>query len=651
MAPGLALPPAHAALAPAPASPPLAPAAALAAAKAEAQAGRRAKALSLLTTALPRAGQLAPLLHLEAARLRLQLGQDPYPHLAPLWRLGIPPAIQQQAQELIVEAVRQLPAKQARAWAARALPRYLSRWVQAELALRTGDRRAALTLLARATDDGPAARLALALARENLPREAQAWVAQALLANGFWPQAQEVLRRLPERTDEPFPLTFTRARVAHRLGAWLEAVRLFEAAAARAPTEKDELSCWLFAARAWEQLGQVGCALELYRRMVGSTPEAPEGWQGLLLLLARERGAEEALRWWPKAPAAVREALAPRLCAAFALYGQPLASQAVVQSARASDPAAALCVAFLQILSGEGERGRRGLVKLLADPQAGRWRELAALLVPEGQPSHAEPSTALPVLAELAVTKGLQIARQALALGLRQDPQWAPLLAGILTRPQLPHELAALLHAGLTQEAAALAPRFFPQKTPAELAWSARFLAEQGNLPVALRFGENLWRRLGGVPACLLPDAILSLVVPLALASPLPPAGPRGLLWAIARQESGFDNHVTSPVGARGLWQLMPATAQRLGLDPEAPAKPELALQLALAHLHEDSRRLGGDPLLLAAAYNAGGQWVSLWLGERGGPHPLFPLAVPYRETRAYLLAVAEGLWLARHLQ
>lgn len=651
MAPGLALPPAHAALAQAPATPPLAPAAALAAAKAEAQAGRRAKALSLLRAALPRAGQLAPLLHLEAARLRLHLGQDPYPHLAPLWRLGIPPAIQRQAQELAVDAVQQLPARQARLWAARALPRSLSRRVQAELALRTGNVRAALDLLAHATDDGPAGRLALALARKNLPREAQALVAQALFANGFWPQAQEVLRRLPERIDEPFPLAFTRARVAYRLGAWLEAAGRFEAAAARAPTREDKLSCWLFAARAWEQLGQVGCALEIYERMVASSPEALEGWQGLLLLLARDRGAGQALRWWPKAPEAVREALAPRLCAAFALYGQPLASQAVVQSAKTSDPAVALCAAFLQILSGEGELGRRGLIKLLADPRTGRWRELAALLLPEGQPFHVEPSTALPVLAELAVTKGLQVARQALDLGLRQDPHWAPLLAGTLTRPQLPDELAALLHAGLASEAAALAPRLFPQKTPTELAWSASFLAEQGNLPAALRFGEELWRRLDGVPACLLPDAILSLVVPRALASPLPPHGPRALLWAIARQESAFDNHVTSPVGARGLWQVMPATAQRLGLDPEALSKPELALQLALAHLQEDSRRLGGDPLLLAAAYNAGGQWVSLWLGEHGGPHPLFPVAVPYRETRAYLLAVAEGLWLARHLQ
>jgi soluble lytic murein transglycosylase-like protein len=53
----------------------------------------------------------------------------------------------------------------------------------------------------------------------------------------------------------------------------------------------------------------------------------------------------------------------------------------------------------------------------------------------------------------------------------------------------------------------------------------------------------------------------------------------------------------------------------------------------------------------LAAAYNAGSDWVGLWLAAGGGPHPLFPLAIPYRETRGYALAVAEGLWLARHLE
>jgi cell wall-associated NlpC family hydrolase len=48
---------------------------------------------------------------------------------------------------------------------------------------------------------------------------------------------------------------------------------------------------------------------------------------------------------------------------------------------------------------------------------------------------------------------------------------------------------------------------------------------------------------------------------------------PAGLLSAVARQESGYDPRATSPAGARGLMQFMPATARGMGIDPMDPAQ------------------------------------------------------------------------------
>jgi soluble lytic murein transglycosylase-like protein len=82
-------------------------------------------------------------------------------------------------------------------------------------------------------------------------------------------------------------------------------------------------------------------------------------------------------------------------------------------------------------------------------------------------------------------------------------------------------------------------------------------------------------------------------------------AVPPALVRAVIRQESGFSPRALSRAGARGLMQLMPATAQRLGVAPEAlwdPAKNILAGVRLLAVLLEHYR---GDIVSALVAYNA----------------------------------------------
>jgi soluble lytic murein transglycosylase len=122
---------------------------------------------------------------------------------------------------------------------------------------------------------------------------------------------------------------------------------------------------------------------------------------------------------------------------------------------------------------------------------------------------------------------------------------------------------------------------------------------------------------------------------------------PRGLLWSVMRQESGFRPAVRSPVGAVGLLQLMPTTARKMA---EELGEKDAPLALTTAH---DSVRLGaaylrkmldtfqGNLPLALAADNAGPHAVSRWLAAGESlPLDLFVARIPYEETRGYVARV-----------
>ena len=95
------------------------------------------------------------------------------------------------------------------------------------------------------------------------------------------------------------------------------------------------------------------------------------------------------------------------------------------------------------------------------------------------------------------------------------------------------------------------------------------------------------------------------------------------LLSAVAWTESGFDAGARSGAGAQGLMQLMPRTAQSLGVDALDPAQ---ALQGGARSLSEQLSAFGGRTDLALAAYHAGPTAV-----RRAGGVP------PYAETQAYV--------------
>lgn len=100
---------------------------------------------------------------------------------------------------------------------------------------------------------------------------------------------------------------------------------------------------------------------------------------------------------------------------------------------------------------------------------------------------------------------------------------------------------------------------------------------------------------------------------------------PATLLAAVAHQESGFKANAVSPAGARGLMQLMPATARSLGVNPMNPTEAVDGAARLLRGLISEFGRV--DYAL--AAYNAGPGAVHRYHG-----------IPPYAETRRYVPAV-----------
>jgi len=97
------------------------------------------------------------------------------------------------------------------------------------------------------------------------------------------------------------------------------------------------------------------------------------------------------------------------------------------------------------------------------------------------------------------------------------------------------------------------------------------------------------------------------------------------LLAAVAQTESGFNPRAVSGAGARGLMQLMPATARGLKVDPSNAAE---AVDGAARLLAQNQRSFGSTTLALAA-YNAGAGAVTRYHG-----------VPPYAETRSYVTKV-----------
>jgi soluble lytic murein transglycosylase len=130
------------------------------------------------------------------------------------------------------------------------------------------------------------------------------------------------------------------------------------------------------------------------------------------------------------------------------------------------------------------------------------------------------------------------------------------------------------------------------------------------------------------------------------------------LVFAIIRAESNFETSARSPVGARGLMQIMPETAQWIARQmgakdfrTEQLHDPEVNIRMGCWYLRHLGNEFKGNTCLQVAAYNAGDSMVSQWLGDGVWDGQVQDLGrIPYAETRAYVKNVLNNYSVYRKI-
>ena len=213
-----------------------------------------------------------------------------------------------------------------------------------------------------------------------------------------------------------------------------------------------------------------------------------------------------------------------------------------------------------------------------------------------------------------------------------------------------------LSNAGLKKETGAFLTRAMEQqsKSPQALEALAQAATQMGQKNIAIKIAQNLQKKHGIVlGGYLYPQKTQEL------------QNVRGVEWAlinaIIRQESRFDQTAKSHAGARGLMQLMPATARetaaRMGMQHQTAwltSRPSHNITLGSKYLEQMVARYNGNYAMAAAAYNAGPGRVDRWIKEIGDPRTGqidfldWAEQIPIYETRNYVQRVLEAVYVYR---
>ena len=220
----------------------------------------------------------------------------------------------------------------------------------------------------------------------------------------------------------------------------------------------------------------------------------------------------------------------------------------------------------------------------------------------------------------------------------------------------------------------------------APLFQAGMLLQASGELSIGERFWTHLAEQLMPDDAALLGQAAIDMNQPhlavmigkrvaqrgITIAAPYYPLHPAikldlnmapEMVLAIARRESEFDPVVQSHVGARGLMQLMPGTAQDVARDLDISAlhttdrliaDPDYNARLGSEYLSQMAGRFGGNVVMVSAAYNAGPARPPRWMADYGDPREGdidvvdWIEMIPFRETQNYVMRVTESLPIYR---
>ena len=121
------------------------------------------------------------------------------------------------------------------------------------------------------------------------------------------------------------------------------------------------------------------------------------------------------------------------------------------------------------------------------------------------------------------------------------------------------------------------------------------------------------------------------------------------VILSLIRQESAFNPRARSHVGARGLMQIMPATARSLSrrIKTKHLYRPKKNIRLGVKYLNGLNNKYEGNLVYTLAAYNAGESRVKRWRKNVFGDRPLLQKIemIPFKETRNYVKYIFRNLF------
>ena len=200
------------------------------------------------------------------------------------------------------------------------------------------------------------------------------------------------------------------------------------------------------------------------------------------------------------------------------------------------------------------------------------------------------------------------------------------------------------------REVAVLTDRY--SRDPDVLIAFSTMLNEVGAYHHALRLARARFRdqleRSGGT----VPPSLWNVAYPTGLLPTIKLQGAKGvdpyLISAIIREESQFDVKAVSRVGAIGLMQVMPSTANTVAHRVGLPAvvredlfDQETNIRIGVRYVEQLLEQFSGNLVYTIASYNAGPIAVGNWIAQhRGQSQDEFVELIPYQETRQYVKRV-----------
>ncbi len=182
-------------------------------------------------------------------------------------------------------------------------------------------------------------------------------------------------------------------------------------------------------------------------------------------------------------------------------------------------------------------------------------------------------------------------------------------------------------------------------ENPQELVLLSKLCAQYGEDKQSIRYGLQVKRPAAERNILKLPVELLRLQYPIRYAFSITENYPElSLTLSMIWQESLFDPVAVSPASAKGLMQIIPATARTiardLGVSDYSYADPTISIRFGTHYLKEMLNEFKSLPLSLAA-YNAGPVRVRRWIKyDPNAELEAFVELIPYDETRNYVKSI-----------